>query len=114
MRVIAKRLMERRAFANRAVNQIGIRRVEQREDIGFDGNEQFIRSLGKLSQHGLAAYDDKLRAPVLSAAARMRCSSCGRCMAQAGFDLPDFGCREHAGERRILAQPLGVVSFRAK
>ena len=53
-------------------------------------------------------------APVMPAAARMICSSCCRCMTKAGFDFPDFRWREHAGEGRILAQPLGVLRFRAK
>ena len=48
-------------------------------------------------------------APVMPAAARMICSSCCRCMAEAGLDLPDFRGREQARDGRILAQPLGVV-----
>ena len=35
-------------------------------------------------------------------------------MAEAGFDFPDFRRRQHAGEGRILTQPLGVIRFRAK
>src|ERR1035437_969992 len=53
-------------------------------------------------------------ARVMPAAARMICSSCCRCMAEAGFDFPDFRRRQHAGEGRILPQPLGVIRFRAK
>ena len=61
VRIITEGLMKRRAFANRTVNQVAVSRVAQREDIRLDGDKQFIRSLGKLSQHGLTADDDKFR-----------------------------------------------------
>jgi hypothetical protein len=35
-------------------------------------------------------------------------------MTEAGFDFPDFRRRKHAGEGRILAQPLGVLRCGAK
>src|SRR5262245_24125167 len=48
-------------------------------------------------------------APVMPAAARIICSSCGRCMTQARFDFPDFVRRKRTGKRRVLAQPLALV-----
>ncbi len=41
------------------INQIIICRVAQREHIGFNGDQQFIRCLWELSQHRLTADDDK-------------------------------------------------------
>src|SRR5687768_1027317 len=53
-------------------------------------------------------------APVMPAAARMMCSSCGLCMALAdgSLDGPDFQRRNNAGEGRVLAQAaawLGIA-----
>lgn len=47
----------------------------------------------------------------MPAAARMMCSSCGLCIALAdgGLDGPDFGGREHAGKRRVLAQASSLL-----
>ena len=59
--VITESLVKRRTFANRAVNQIAVRRITQGEDIGFHGDQQLVRGLGKLSENSLAADDDKLR-----------------------------------------------------
>ena len=50
-------------------------------------------------------------APVMPAEARMMCSSCGRCMAAAGFDLPDFPGGEGSGKGRVLAQALAFPGF---
>jgi hypothetical protein len=35
-------------------------------------------------------------------------------MMEAEFDFQDFRRREHSGEGRILAQPLGIIRFGAK
>jgi len=61
MCVVAECLMKGRAFANGTINQIIICRVAQREHIGFNGDQQFIRCLWELSQHRLTADDDKFR-----------------------------------------------------
>ena len=61
VRVIAKRLVERRAFTNRTVNQVTIGRIAQGENIRLNGDEQFIGSLGKLAEHRLTANDDEFR-----------------------------------------------------
>src|SRR5687768_16518897 len=55
-------------------------------------------------------------APVMPAAARMMCSSCGLCIALAdgGFDGPDFGGREHAGKWRVLSQALAFLGVGTK
>ena len=45
----------------------------------------------------------------MPAAARMMCSSCGRCMTEARFDFPHLLGREHTGKRGILSQPLAFV-----
>ena len=37
--------------------------MEIGKDIGFNGNQQFIRCLRELSQHGLTAHDDKFGGP---------------------------------------------------
>jgi len=38
-------------------------KMEIGKDIGFNGNQQFIRGLWELSQHGLAADYDKFGSP---------------------------------------------------
>ena len=57
--VVAKGLMERRAFADGSVNQVAVRRVALRENVDLDGDEQIIRGMRKLAEHGLAADDDE-------------------------------------------------------
>lgn len=57
VRVITERLMERRAFADGAVNQIGIGGIAESEHVRLDGNQQVGGRVRKLPQHGLAADD---------------------------------------------------------
>ena len=61
VRVIAKGLVEGRAFANGTVNQIAISGIAEGENIRLDGDEQFSGCLGKLTEYGLAADDDEFR-----------------------------------------------------
>ena len=61
MGVVAEGLVERRAFTDRAVNQIAIGRVAQGENVGLNRNEQFLGRMGKLTEDRLAADDDELR-----------------------------------------------------
>lgn len=65
--------MERRAFADGAVNQIGIGGIAESEHVRLNGNQQIG---GRIA--------------VMPAAARMMCSSCGRCMTETLLYLPDF------------------------
>lgn len=60
MCVVAEGLMKRRTFADASINQVGVTRTAERKQIGFDGNQQFCRRIGKLAEHRLAAEDDKL------------------------------------------------------
>ena len=54
-------------------------------------------------------------APVMLAAARMMCSRSIRiAMVELCLDLPNFHRRKHAGEGRVLTQPLGVFPLGAK
>ena len=61
VRVIAKSLVERLAFANRTINQVAVGRVAKGENIRLNGNQQFIGRLGKLAEHCLTANDDEFR-----------------------------------------------------
>lgn len=61
MSVIAERLMEWRTFANRTVNQLGVRRVAKCKYICFDGNQQFSGRMGELTKYGLASDDYNFR-----------------------------------------------------
>src|SRR5438876_36043 len=49
-------------------------------------------------------------APVMPAAARMTCSSCGRCMTEPLLQLPDLLRAQHPRERRVLAQSPGLLA----
>jgi len=60
MSVIAKSLMKWLAFANGAVNQVGIGRRAWGKYVGFNRNEQLFRCIGKLAQYRLTADDHKL------------------------------------------------------
>jgi hypothetical protein len=51
--------MKWRTFSDGAINQVAVRRVAERENIGLDGNEQVSGSLRKLAENGLAADNDK-------------------------------------------------------
>ena len=37
------------------VDQVGVARVAERKQVGFDGNEKFCRCVGKLTEHRLTA-----------------------------------------------------------
>lgn len=115
--VVAKGLVKGRAFANGAVDQVGVSRIPQREHVGFDGDEQFGRRVWKLAEQGLwLPIMMNSCAPVMPAAARMMCSSCGLCMAltDCGLEGPDFGGREHAGKGRVLAQAPSLLGVGTK
>ena len=61
MGVITESPMKGRAFANGPVNQIAIRRIPQGKYVGLDGNQQFFGCLRELTEHSLAADNDKFR-----------------------------------------------------
>ena len=63
VRVIAKRLMKRRAFADGTVNQVGIVGIAEGEHVRFDGNQQISGCVRELAQHGLAADDHDFGRP---------------------------------------------------
>src|SRR5438477_1359226 len=51
-------------------------------------------------------------APVIPAAARMMCSSCGRCMAaETRLDFPNLIRRQDARKRRVLTESLALLGF---
>src|SRR6516164_5853905 len=59
MRIVPKGLMKWRALTNAAIDQIRIRWISKRKNIGLDGDEQFVRSIWELAENGLAANNYK-------------------------------------------------------
>jgi len=59
MGVVAESLMKGRAFADRAVNQVGILGISQRINVRLNGNEEFCRCIWKLTQYRLTADDNE-------------------------------------------------------
>ena len=63
MGIVAECLMKWRTFSDGAINQVAIRRIAERENVGLDGNEQVSGSLRKLAENSLAADNDKFLSP---------------------------------------------------
>jgi hypothetical protein len=52
--------MKGRAFANGAVDQVGVGGIAQGEHLGLNGDEQLGGRVWKLAEHSLTADDDQL------------------------------------------------------
>jgi len=63
VRIVTEGLMKWGAFTDRAVNQVAVGWITQGKNIRFDGNQQVVRCIGELAQHGLAADNDEFRGP---------------------------------------------------